>query len=63
MHREIAPAPLVLESDPTTLFTSSGMQPLIPYFKGEKHPKGKRLVDSQPSLRLQDIEEVEITAI
>ncbi|MEK7061222.1 MAG: alanine--tRNA ligase [Patescibacteria group bacterium] len=58
MHREIAPAPLVLESDPTTLFTSSGMQPLIPYFKGEKHPKGKRLVDSQPSLRLQDIEEV-----
>ncbi len=58
MHREIAPAPLVLEGDPTTLFTSSGMQPLIPYFKGEKHSKGKRLVDSQPSLRLQDIEEV-----
>lgn len=57
-HREISPAPLVLESDPTTLFTSSGMQPLIPYLKGEKHPKGKRLVDSQPSLRLQDIEEV-----
>ena len=58
MHREIAPAPLVLEGDPTTLFTSAGMQPLIPYLKGEKHPKGERLVDSQPSLRLQDIEEV-----
>jgi alanyl-tRNA synthetase len=57
-HREITPAPLVLEGDPTTLFTSSGMQPLIPYLKGEKHVKGKRLVDSQPSLRLQDIEEV-----
>lgn len=57
-HREISPAPLVLESDPTTLFTSAGMQPLIPYLKGEPHPKGKRLVDSQPSLRLQDIEEV-----
>ena len=58
MHRKIAPAPLVLGGDPTTLFTSSGMQPLIPYFKGEKHSKGKRLVDLQPSLRLQDIEEV-----
>ena len=57
-HREIEPATLVLESDPTTLFTSAGMQPLIPYLKGEVHPKGKRLVDSQPSLRLQDIEEV-----
>jgi alanyl-tRNA synthetase len=57
-HREIAPAPLVLESDPTTLFTSAGMQPLIPYLKGEAHPKGKRLVNSQPSLRLQDIDEV-----
>jgi alanyl-tRNA synthetase len=57
-HREIEPAPLVLESDPTTLFTSAGMQPLIPYLKGQPHPKGKRLVDSQPSLRLQDIDEV-----
>ncbi|MCX6705719.1 MAG: alanine--tRNA ligase-related protein, partial [Candidatus Woesebacteria bacterium] len=58
MHREIAPAPLVLEGDPTTLFTSAGMQPLIPYLKGEKHPKGKRLVDCQPSLRTVDIDEV-----
>ncbi len=57
-HREIAPAPLVLEGDPTTLFTSAGMQPLIPYLKGESHPKGKRLVDCQPSLRTVDIDEV-----
>ena len=49
---------MVLENDPTTTFTSAGMQPLIPFLKGEEHPKGKRLVDSQPSLRLQDIEEV-----
>lgn len=57
-HKEITPSPLVLENDPTTLFTSSGMQPLVPYLKGEVHPDGKRLVDSQPSLRLQDLEEV-----
>ncbi len=58
-HIEISPAPLVLENDPTTLFTSSGMQPLVPYLMGEPHPSGsRRLVDSQPSLRLQDIDEV-----
>jgi alanyl-tRNA synthetase len=57
-HREIMPSPLVLENDPTTLFTSSGMQQLVPYLKGEKHPEGKRLVDSQPSVRLGDLEEV-----
>jgi alanyl-tRNA synthetase len=57
-HKEIAPSPLVLENDPTTLFTSSGMQQMIPYLKGEKHPLGTRLTDSQPSIRLQDIEEV-----
>jgi alanyl-tRNA synthetase len=57
-HKEISPSPLVIDSDPTTLFTSSGMQQLVPYFKGESHPEGVRLVDSQPSLRLQDIEEV-----
>lgn len=50
-HKEIKPAPLVLEDDPTTLFTSSGMQPLVPYLMGKSHPKGKRLVNSQPSLR------------
>lgn len=57
-HKQISPAPLVLENDPTTLFTSSGMQPLVPYLMGEPHPDGKRLVNSQPSIRLQDIEEV-----
>ena len=57
-HQVIAPAKLVLENDPTTLFTGSGMQPLLPYLLGEPHPKGKRLADSQPCLRLQDIEDV-----
>lgn len=57
-HLKINPSPLVIDSDPTTLFTSSGMQQLVPFLKGEKHPDGKRLVDIQPSLRLQDLEEV-----
>ena len=57
-HKVIAPAPLVLEGDPTTLFTGSGMQPLLPYLLGAPHPAGTRLTDSQPSLRLQDIEDV-----
>jgi alanyl-tRNA synthetase len=57
-HAEIAPAPLVLTDDPTTLFTGSGMQPLMPYLLGQKHPKGNRLTDSQPCVRAQDIDEV-----
>ena len=57
-HQVIAPAKLVLENDPTTLFTGSGMQPLLPFLLGELHPEGKRLADSQPCLRLQDIEDV-----
>jgi alanyl-tRNA synthetase len=57
-HVDIPASPLVLENDPTTLFTSSGMQQMVPFLKGEKHPEGKRLVDSQPSLRMQDLEEV-----
>jgi len=57
-HREIASAPLIPENDPTTLFTSSGMQPLISYLLGGSHPLGKRLVDSQKCFRSQDIEEV-----
>ncbi len=57
-HKVIQPAPLVLEGDPTTLFTGSGMQPLLPYLLGKEHPDGTRLCDSQPSLRLQDIEDV-----
>ena len=57
-HKVIQPAPLVLEGDPTTLFTGSGMQPLLPYLLGKEHPLGTRLCDSQPSMRLQDIEDV-----
>lgn len=57
-HAVIPSASLMPENDPTTLFTSSGMQPLIPYLMGEKHPSGKRLVDSQKSFRSGDIEEV-----
>ena len=57
-HKEIPPSPLVLENDPTTLFTGSGMQQMIPYLKGEKHLLGTRLTDSQSCLRLQDLEEV-----
>ncbi len=57
-HTEIASASLVPQNDPTTLFTGSGMQPLLPYLLGEVHPKGNRLVDSQKSFRAEDIEEV-----
>ncbi len=58
-HVRIKSAPLVLQNDPTTLFTSSGMQPLIPYLLGEDHPSGsKRLVNSQPSFRAEDMDEV-----
>lgn len=57
-HTEIPSSSLVPENDPTTLFTGSGMQPLITYLLGEKHPKGTRLVDSQKCFRAEDIEEV-----
>ena len=57
-HTIIPSAPLVPENDPSTLFTSSGMQPLIPYLLGQPHPQGKRVVDSQKSFRSQDIEEI-----
>ena len=57
-HAVIARASLVPNDDPTTLFTSSGMQPLLPYLLGEKHPEGARLANSQVCLRTQDIEEV-----
>lgn len=49
---------LVPQDDPSTLFTGSGMQPLLPYLLGQPHPKGTRIVDSQTCLRAQDIEEV-----
>ncbi len=57
-HAVIASAPLVPENDPTTLFTGSGMQPLVPYLLGKDHPAGVRLVNSQKSFRAEDIEEV-----
>lgn len=57
-HAVIPRALLVPLNDPTTLFTGSGMQPLIPYLLGEPHTKGNRLVNSQTCLRAQDIEEV-----
>ena len=57
-HKRIANASLVPENDPTTLFTSSGMQPLVPYLLGEPHPSGKRLVNVQNCFRAQDIDEV-----
>lgn len=57
-HKVIDRASLYLKDDPTTLFTGSGMQPLIPYLLGKEHPKGVRLVDSQTCFRGQDVEEV-----
>lgn len=57
-HAIIASAPLVPENDPTTLFTGSGMQPMVPYLLGETHPKGARIADSQKCFRSQDMEEV-----
>ena len=57
-HIRIHNAPLVPENDPTTLFTSSGMQPLVPYLLGEVHPQGTRLVDSQDCFRAVDIDEI-----
>lgn len=57
-HAVIPRALLVPQNDPTTLFTGSGMQPMIPYLLGEEHPLGVRLTDSQTCLRAQDIEEV-----
>jgi alanyl-tRNA synthetase len=57
-HKQIANSPLVPQNDPTTLFTSSGMQPLVPYLLGETHPQGTRLVNVQNSFRAVDIDEV-----
>ncbi len=57
-HEIISRAPLVLQGDPTTLFTGSGMQPIIPYLLGEPHPKGLRVADSQTCLRAQDIDDI-----
>src|SRR5579884_3060870 len=57
-HKVIPRALLVPYNDPTTLFTGSGMQPLIPYLLGEPHQEGTRLVNSQTCFRAQDIEEI-----
>ena len=57
-HKEVPPIPLVPQNDPTTLFTGSGMQQLVPYLLGEAHPLGKRVYNIQPCFRSQDIEEV-----
>jgi alanyl-tRNA synthetase len=57
-HVVVKRAPLVLQGDPTTLFTGSGMQPMIPYLLGEPHPQGNRIADSQTCLRAQDIEDI-----
>lgn len=57
-HHVIPRAKIVLDNDPTTLFTGSGMQPLLPYLLGADHPEGVRLVDSQTCLRAQDIDDV-----
>lgn len=57
-HAVIPSASLIPENDPTTLFTGSGMQPMLPYLMGERHPLGNRIADSQKSFRSVDIEEV-----
>jgi alanyl-tRNA synthetase len=57
-HAIIPRANLVPKEDATTLFTGSGMQPLVPYLLGEEHPDGTRLVDSQACFRAEDIDEV-----
>ncbi len=57
-HAVIPSAPLIPENDPSVLFTTAGMQPLVPYLLGEKHPAGNRLTDYQKCLRTNDIDEV-----
>lgn len=57
-HNEIYSSSLIPENDPSVLFTTAGMHPLVPYLLGEEHPLGKRLVDYQKCLRTGDIDEV-----
>ena len=57
-HKIIPSAPLIPENDPSVLFTTAGMHPLVPYLLGEKHPQGTRLADYQKCLRTVDIDEV-----
>lgn len=57
-HKEIPSAPLIPEEDPSVLFVNAGMFPLVPFLKGQKHPEGNRLTNSQRCIRTGDIEEV-----
>ena len=57
-HAIISSSSLIPENDPTTLFTGSGMQPMVPYLLGEKHPMGTRIADSQKCFRAVDMDEV-----
>ena len=57
-HKAISSAPLIPEHDPTVLFTTAGMHPLVPFLMGSKHPKGTKLVDVQKCVRTGDIDEV-----
>ena len=57
-HKQIPSAPVVPENDPSVLFNTAGMQPLIPYLKGQTHPYGTRLVDYQKCIRTNDLDEV-----
>jgi len=57
-HKEIASASLIPDNDPSVLFTTAGMHPLVPYLLGERHPMGKRLVSVQKCMRTDDIDEV-----
>ena len=57
-HKQIPSAPVVPENDPSVLFNTAGMQPLIPYLLGEKHPYGTRLCDYQKCVRTNDLEEI-----
>lgn len=57
-HKVIPSAPVIPENDPSVLFTTAGMQPLVPYLLGEKHPSGTRLTDYQKCVRTNDIDEV-----
>ena len=57
-HKQIPSAPVVPENDPSVLFNTAGMQPLVPYLKGEKHPEGKRLADVQKCFRTNDLDSI-----
>lgn len=57
-HKIIPSAPIIPENDPTCLFNTAGMQPLVPYLKGEPHPEGKRLTDVQKCFRTNDLDSI-----